>query len=137
MSSVRINKTSCVVTYLILISFCIYALNKLLDRMTCNFTWMLMTDVPTQEKNILPILLPFIVEAENFSDHPSTQRAGRPYLSSQQHHPWFQPPSVACIPQIALISPELERHMCKEFWLRVPLTVSYNLLFSGALRRHS
>ena len=41
--------------------------------MTCSFTWMLMTDVPTQKKN-LPILLPSMVEAENFSDHPCTRR---------------------------------------------------------------
>jgi hypothetical protein len=29
-----------------------------------------MTDVPTKEKKILPILLPSMVETENFSDHP-------------------------------------------------------------------
>jgi hypothetical protein len=38
--------------------------------MTSNLTWMLMTDVLTYEKKILPILLPSMVEAENFSDHP-------------------------------------------------------------------
>jgi hypothetical protein len=31
---------------------------------------MLMTDIPTEEKEILPIVLPSMVEAENFSDHP-------------------------------------------------------------------
>jgi len=30
---------------------------------------MVKTDVPTQEK-ILPIVLPSLVEVENFSDHP-------------------------------------------------------------------
>jgi hypothetical protein len=29
-----------------------------------------MTDIPTLEKNILSIVLPSVVEAENFSDHP-------------------------------------------------------------------
>jgi hypothetical protein len=39
--------------------------------MTCNFTWILMTDVQTYEKkNILPIELPSMVEAEKVSDHP-------------------------------------------------------------------
>jgi hypothetical protein len=31
-----------------------------------------MTDVPTQEKKILSIVLPSMVEAENFSEHPRT-----------------------------------------------------------------
>jgi hypothetical protein len=29
-----------------------------------------MTDVPTEEKEILPIVLPSMVEAENFLDNP-------------------------------------------------------------------
>jgi len=29
-----------------------------------------MTDVPTYDKKILPIVLPSMVEAEKFSDHP-------------------------------------------------------------------
>jgi hypothetical protein len=31
-----------------------------------------MTDVPTYEKKILPIVLPSMFEAENFSDHTRT-----------------------------------------------------------------
>jgi hypothetical protein len=31
---------------------------------------MLMADVPTWEKHILPIVLPSMAEADNFSDHP-------------------------------------------------------------------
>jgi hypothetical protein len=40
--------------------------------MTCNFTWMLITDyqLRKKKKKILPIVLPPMVEAENFSDHP-------------------------------------------------------------------
>jgi hypothetical protein len=37
--------------------------------MTCNFTWLLMKDVLTWGKKLLPIVLPSMVEAENFSDH--------------------------------------------------------------------
>jgi len=40
--------------------------------MTCNFTWMLMKDVPIWGKKILPIVSPYMVEAENFSDHHRT-----------------------------------------------------------------
>jgi hypothetical protein len=43
---------------------------KQCDRMTCSFTWMLMTDVPTWGEKILLIVLPSVVEAENFSGHP-------------------------------------------------------------------
>jgi hypothetical protein len=35
---------------------------------------MLMTDIPTYEKKLLPILSPSMVEAEKFSDHPRKNR---------------------------------------------------------------
>jgi hypothetical protein len=45
---------------------------------------MLMTDVPTQGKKILAIVLPSMVEAENFSDHPRTMTLEMPYLEEYQ-----------------------------------------------------
>jgi hypothetical protein len=35
-----------------------------------------MTDVPTLKKIILPTVLPSMVEAETFSDHPHTMQIG-------------------------------------------------------------
>jgi hypothetical protein len=56
---------------------------------------MLMADVPTYDKEILPIVLPSIVEAENVSD--------RPRIYSMQQIPSLEANRVAVSQEIPLI----------------------------------
>jgi len=77
--------------------------------MTCNFTWMLMTDVPTYEKKILPIVLPSMVEAENVSDHPRTLNIQESYECKITEPYWTEKEN------------KLRRFQVRH-WLRIRLT---------------
>ena len=69
-----------------------------------------MTDVPTQEKKILPILLPSMVEAENFSDHAR--------MYEEDAYLWYYGVSM----QVGLVTVLTSRHCQLPFVLIHPLS---------------